>query len=273
MPFPRKAIALTFGAALLLGPAQFVSAEQSSRTATVTIVHGLPHFTADIYVNGKLLLDGFKPESEAGPLQLRPAVYHVAIRDVGASASSKPALAGSLRLRPGIDYSIVAHLNDKGNPALSVYRNPETPIAPGRARVLVRSVATIPSMTLEANGRRLCTGLASGGQASSLLRPGRYELTAFRPGATESIFPAQDLRLEGGTDYLLYVIGSGSDHTLDLMVQTIRGQGSSPSSIESGTGGLAGGPGLPPWVIAEIGLGASLLLAGVAGLRKSVRTR
>ncbi|HJV05598.1 MAG TPA: hypothetical protein VJ868_10095, partial [Actinomycetota bacterium] len=43
-------------------------ARAKSRESLVTIVHGLPQFTADIYVDGELLLSGFRPEEATDPL-------------------------------------------------------------------------------------------------------------------------------------------------------------------------------------------------------------
>jgi Domain of unknown function (DUF4397) len=268
MRIPSKSLPLILGLTMLLMPAAPAMATQSSSSATVTIVHGLPHFTADIYVNGKLLLDGFKPKSEAGPLKLPPGLYHLAIRDVGASSSSKPALKGSARLQAGADYSIVAHLDDGGAPALSVYRNAESPVTPGRARIIIRAVATLPPVTLEANGEQLFSEVAPGEEASTLISPGSYKLKVFTQGKSGSVFPVEDLRLREGYAYALYLVGSGSDHSLDLIVQALQGLGSAPSGVESGTGGLADHSGVPTWVIAlEMAVGVALLVAGI-GLRR-----
>lgn len=80
------------------------------RKGSVMIVHGLPAFTADIYLDGDLLLDGFEPTSTAGPLRVAPGRYDVAIREVGATADSPPVLSGTVRVSAGSNISIVAHL-------------------------------------------------------------------------------------------------------------------------------------------------------------------
>ena len=79
-------------------------AQAAPATATVTVLHALPGFTADVYVNGKLTLSGFKPETAAGPLELPPGRYRIAIRDVGADPASEPALAGAVTLKSGSPY-------------------------------------------------------------------------------------------------------------------------------------------------------------------------
>ena len=244
------------------------AAASSSQQVTVTVVHGLPNFTADIYVNGKLLLDGFKPRSEAGPLHVSPGQYHIAIRNVGASPSSKPVLEGSVNLVAGGNYSIVAHLDDKGGAALSAYRNPEAPIPAGQAKVVVRAVATLPPLTMEANDRTVASRVPPGGEQSALIPPGGYEVKVFTKGDTKPVLPAQDIRIHEGSAYILYVVGSDRDHTLGLMVQPFTDLASAPSGVNTGDGGLAD-PRHPTNVFwAEVLLGTVLILAGARRMRR-----
>jgi hypothetical protein len=84
----------------------------------VTIVHGLPRFTADIYVDGELLLSGFRPREATDPLPLPASTYHVEIRDVGAEPDSPPALEADLTVPGGKDLSVVAHLDQNGEPTV-----------------------------------------------------------------------------------------------------------------------------------------------------------
>ena len=265
---PVPAIFVLFG--LMSGiPAAPTMAFQSTQDATVTVVHGLPNFTADVYVNGDLLLDGFKPKSEAGPLEVPPGVYHIAIRDVGASPSSEPALSGSVRLRPGANYSIVAHLDGNGEPALSAYQNPESPIPPGQARVVVRAVATLPPLTVEANGKPVASGVPAGGQESSLVPPGSYVVEVFAGEAAEPVVPGEDLHMREGSAYVLYVVGSGRDESLGLMVQQFRELASAPSGVQSGNGGHADQEATLGWRFwAQLLGGTVLLLVGIVALRR-----
>jgi hypothetical protein len=238
--------------------------------ATVTVIHGLPHFTADIYVNDKLLLDGFKPTQEAGPLHVAPGVYHVAIRNVGSSASSKPVLAGAVRLDAGGNYSIVAHLDQHGQPALSSYRNPDSPIPPGKGQVVVRAVATLPPVTLEGNGSPLVSDVAPGEQGSALVAPGRYSVAVVATGKSGPVVPPEDVNVREGSGYVFYVIGSGKDDSVGLMVEPLGTRASSPTSVQSGTGGMAaGGDSASVAVVLIVGVG--LLGAGVFQARRRWR--
>src|SRR5205823_2056459 len=97
---------------VLLAPllVQPPSAGAAPSSVTIVIIHGLPKFTADVYVNGKLLLDGFKPEAVTAPLKLPSGTYHIAIRNVGAPPDSTPAVQGDITLQAGKNYTAAAHL-------------------------------------------------------------------------------------------------------------------------------------------------------------------
>lgn len=98
--FSRAFLVLVVIVAMAPVWAAFEAQARPART-TVTVLHALPGFTADVYVNGKLTLSGFEPETATDPLELPPGRYRIAIRDVGAAPTSEPALAGTVTLKAG----------------------------------------------------------------------------------------------------------------------------------------------------------------------------
>src|SRR4051812_20506035 len=108
------------GSALAVLAAMLVAAAPAS-AATVTVVHGIPAFPADVYVNGKKALSGFEAGQMTDPIDLPAGSYQLAIRKAGSPASSKPALSGSLTLKKDSNASVVGHLDGTGKPSLSVY--------------------------------------------------------------------------------------------------------------------------------------------------------
>lgn len=60
--------------------------------AEVTVVHGIPGTSVDIYVDGQLTLSNFTFDQVAGPLALEPGTYTVALLPHGAPATSAPLL-------------------------------------------------------------------------------------------------------------------------------------------------------------------------------------
>jgi hypothetical protein len=222
--------------------------------ARVTILHGLPHFTADIYVNGKLVLDGFKPKSVTDPLPLAPGVYHLAIRPVGKPASSPPVLAKTVTLQAGGDYTVAAHLTPAGEPALSVFSNAGSKVPAGRSELIVRPLATTPAVTVEANGETLFRDVAAGSESGARVDPGTYSLRVLSTDQKPLVAP-EHLSVSEGKVYLLYLVGSRKENTLALMVQSLASSGD-PTGVQTGSGGLAS-TSSSPWRGVLI-LGASL---------------
>ena len=233
-----------------LGVAAGVQARPA--TATVTVLHALPGFTADVYVNGELTLSGFEPETATDPLELPPGRYAIEIRDVGADPTSEPALAGSVRLRTGQNLSIIAGLSVAGEPELNVFKNPLSTVPPGRTRLIVRNVADVPSIGVLLDGDRVFRAVGHGDEQTKDLKAGAFELEA--TAATEVAIGPEDLRLEEGTVAIVFAVGSAEQDTLNFMFQSIRGLQSAPRNVLTGDAGLATQPGPPIWAITAVTL-------------------
>jgi hypothetical protein len=231
-------------------------------TATVTVLHGLPGLTADVYVNGKLTLDGFKPLSSAGPLELPAGSYDIAIRDVGAPADSKPALEGTVQLKAGSNVSIIAHPDDQGAPSLSVFENDMTSVKAGKTRLEVRHVAAAPELDVWVDGKRTLTELGTGDAETKVLAAGKHPILVTESQQTAGLIGPDPINLKEGTARILYVTGSLAENTLDLMSQTLTGL-QSGTGVLSGDGGLAATSRFPAWAMALMVLGA-LSVAGSA---------
>lgn len=246
------------GLALVALTVTSASASPPGGKASLTVLHGLPNFTADIYVNGKLTLDGFKPESVTEPLRLLAGTYDVAIRSVGEPATAKPVLEASLTLKAGHDYTAVANLGGTGQPELSLFNNDLSPVPAGQSRLVVRNVADSPSLRVDLDGKRRFTGLGPMEQADAIL-PSRIYSISMSAGDGTSIGP-MTIQLAEGTAQVVYVIGSASDKTLDLMVQALGDLGSTPTGVQTGTGGAAAPPGFPRWATAFLTVAATISL-------------
>jgi hypothetical protein len=243
---------------LLVGTTSVTSA--ASKKDSVMIVHGLPGFTADVYVNGKLLLDGFKPTSTAGPLQLDPGSYGVDIREVGASPNSPPVLSGTLRLSSRSNISVVAHLTRSGDPTLSVFHNIFEQIPAGRSLLYVRNVAAVAPLSVRLDDRLVKRGLREGGEWGVATAPGRHMIAFGLGAANDVLIPPTDIRLDEGVAQIVYVVGSAKADNLDLMVQAVHGLHSAPAGVLTGDGGLGAEPGFPSWAIAlMVAAGATLV--------------
>ena len=86
-------------------------------TAQLSVLHGVPDLTVDVWVNGERTLDDFTPGSLAGPLDLPAGTYTVAITAADATDASSPAIGPvDLALEAGKNYTAVAHLDARGRP-------------------------------------------------------------------------------------------------------------------------------------------------------------
>lgn len=207
--------------------------------ASVTVVHGLPDFTADIYVNGELLLDGFRPREVAGPLELAPGRYDIDIRNVGDPQDATPVLADTIDVPAGAVAAVVAHVDSAGEPTLSLFSNDLPDVRAGSGALVMRSVAEVSELEVLVDGRTVATHLASGDEERADLPAGIHRIEVRGEGGISLRGP---LPLGEGGARIVYVIGSSEDDTLDLMVQTIDDISSAPSNVLSGTGGLADAP-------------------------------
>jgi hypothetical protein len=227
----------------------------------VTVVHGLPRFTADVYVDGELLLSGFEPREATDPMALPPGTYGVEIRNAGDPESSEPALAAELEVPPGRNLSVVAHLDEAGEPTVSVFDNEVARIAAGKARLLVRHQAAAPSVEVEANGDSLFT-VASGEQVERSLPASTLDLAVAATDGSDMLVEPTTVELQEGVAHFVYLIGSAEEQTLDFMVQAVAGAHTSPSEVQTGTGGHSP-PVAPAWaVILATAAGVALVGSG-----------
>jgi hypothetical protein len=237
-------------------------------TATVTVLHALPGFTADVYVNGKLTLSGFKPETATDPIALPPGRYAIDIRDVGAKPTSKPVLSGAVTLEAGQNLSIIAGLTEQGDPELNVFRNALARVPPGHTRLIVRNVSDASSIGIDLDGKQVFGRVPHGDERKTLLKSGGpFPLDATVSG--DVAISSKHLTLEEGTAGIVYAVGSSQHGTLTFMYQTIRGLQSSPGSVLTGDGGFATPPGFPAWAIAVMSLaGLCFATASVVSVRR-----
>jgi hypothetical protein len=248
---------LLFSAVVLVGA---TPAWAQARNSTVTIVHGLPEFTADIYVDGELLLSGFRPEEATDPMELPAGTYHVDIRNAGDPEDAAPALAADLQVPGGKNLSVIAHLNESGEPTVSVFDNDVSPVPAGRSRLLLRHQAAASPVDLLVDGKSVVRNVASGEQDGMVIPSAPHEI-AVEGEDGDSLPSPTSLEVEDGTAYYLYLIGSTEEATLDLMVQPVTGLDSAPSGVATGNGGLAE-PQVPWGLVSIMVLAAAGLAVG-----------
>src|SRR6187551_926279 len=125
--FTAGAGAAAIAAAIALaGPANAAEGD-----AQLSVLHGVPDLTVDVWVNGERTLDDFTPGSLAGPLDLPAGTYTVAITASDAADASAPAIGPvDLTLEAGKNYTAAAHLDAAGTPTATLFTNDISATAP-----------------------------------------------------------------------------------------------------------------------------------------------
>jgi Domain of unknown function (DUF4397) len=247
----RKSLAFLVPCALLVAGGMG-SALAQPLGATVTVLHGLPAFTADVYVNGELTLDGFEPLDSTDPFELAEGEYRIEIRDVGAAPDSEPALEATANVVGGTNVSVVPHLAADGSPTVTIFSNDFSPVGPGNGLFVARHVAEASGLEVLVDGESTLTGLSSQDEGTTTLPAGSHTVEVVAGGSGDALLGPIDFSLREGTAQAIYVVGSAEDQTLDIMSQTIPDLQSPPAAVSTGDGGLADRRGMPGWMAATM---------------------
>ncbi len=235
--------------------------------ATVSVLHGVPGLTVDVYANGDRLLDNFKPGTLTDPLSLPAGSYDLAVYAAGDNPNNtKPAIkANDVQVPAGANATVVAHLNPNGKPTLTPFVNDVDAVAAGESRLVVRHTAAAPAVDIRADGDVLFSGLTNPNEESADVPAGSYSAAVTLAGESQPVIGPADLNLSEGTSTIVYAWGSAEQDNLQLAVQTIDSLHSSPSGVPGGETGAAASSGAPGWAIG-VGL-ASVLALGLAARR------
>lgn len=248
-----------------------VAAAQTSG-GQVTVIHGIPGLTVDVYVNGALTLEDFQPGDVAGPLDLPAGTYDLAITAADDDIANA-VLTGQATVTDGLNASIIAHLQEDGTPTIGIFVNDTSAIAAGNSRLVVRHTAAAPTVDiLLADGTVLFAGLSNPQEGQADVPAGTYdvEIAPAGAGVAGSVFSAPGVTLPEGTEVIVYATGDLAADTFGLVVQTVSGLGAAPAEVPSGSGDLAGSGGINLWlVLAAFAALAGLAVAAPRAIRRS----
>jgi hypothetical protein len=235
----RKTIAAGVAAGALVALAGIAPANAAEGDAQLSVLHGVPGLTVDVYVNNELTLDNFEPGDLAGPLALPPGTYSVAITASDAADASAPAIGPvDLPLEAGKNYTAAAHLDAAGEPTATLFTNDIGTIGAGEGRLTVRHVAAAPAVDVLAGGAAVITNLANPSESLLTLPAGTVSASVAATGTTDPVIGPADVNVAEGTNTIVYAWGSLEDNNLALAVQTIDGLHSNPGSVPAGSAGL-----------------------------------
>ena len=241
-----------------------------NHTATVSVLHAVPDTPVDVYANGERLIDDFQPGTLTDPLQVPAGSYDLAVFPADAAdGSGTPLLsAQDVAVPAGADATVVAHLTEGGQPALTPFVNDTSAVPAGQARVTVRHTAAAPAVDVRAGGTPVIRGLSNPGEQTLTVPAGTISADVVLAGTSTVALGPADLTLAEGSTTIVYAWGSQAAG-FELATQRISGQHSAPSGVPGGTAGLADESGLPLPVGAAALAGMALAAAGAVRLSRS----
>ncbi|GGV29743.1 DUF4397 domain-containing protein [Streptomyces griseoflavus] len=227
--------------ALALGVAApaVAAPDAEQKTAMVSVFHGIPGMTVDVYANGKALLSDFKPGTVTEPQSLDAGTYDIQIFEAGQNPDGTPALEKEVKVPEGGNATIAAHLSADGKPELTAFSNDVSKVDPGKSRLTVRHVAAAPAVDVRAGGQPVFSDLTNPNEDTAAVDAGTVEADVVLAGTnTVAIGPA-DLNLQEGTSNVVYAWGSANDKNLALATQKFSGMESTPNGVHAGGSGAA----------------------------------
>jgi hypothetical protein len=229
MSVRRPLVALMALAAALALMVPLLAGRAGAADSSVTVVHGIPGVTVDVYVAGNLTLPGFAPGTVTDPLSLPAGDYLV---QVFGAISTPPALASARvdtavitdteTVPSGKNVSLVANI-EGGTPQLSAFVNNTSAVAEGTSLVTVRHTADAPAVDISVNGTVAIPNLAPGAEASAPLPAGTYDIQVLVAGTSTVALNLPGTVIPAGKSVIVYAIGDAGAQpsTLTAVVQVI----------------------------------------------------
>ena len=172
----RKMLATLLASALAMSVAPAAMADSPTPRATdalITVVHAVPNFKADIWVNNSKALPDVAPKTVTAPIPFEAGDYMIEVKPAGSGKRTPAVLSLETTLSGGEDLSVVAGLRPNGNPKLFVFSN-DTSAPTGDLRLFVAHVAAYGAVNVWANGSSLADGVKNGQSANFEIPAGTY---------------------------------------------------------------------------------------------------
>lgn len=239
------------------------SASAAADDATVSVLHGVPGATVDVWANGKALLTDFKPGSLTDPLTLPAGEYDLKVVAAGESADAEAIMeANDVAVPAGADVTVAAHLGADGAPTLTPFVNDTSATGAGKGRLTVRHVAAAPEVDVRADGEVAFSGLANPKEANASLPAGTISADVVLAGTDQVALGPADVPVKAGVNTIVYAWGSAENDTLELVVQQVQAGGGEPNGVPAGDGGQAAAAARA--TTTAVALGGAALAGGAA---------
>jgi hypothetical protein len=225
----RKKIFATAGTMTLLAALALAAPAQASNghhrddgTAKLSVLHGVPGLTVDVWLDGKLTLDNFKPGTLAGPLNVPDGDHEIAVTGADATSADDTVIGPvTVNLEEGGDYTAVAHLDADDAPTATLFTNDTSPSPDGKGKLTVRHVAAAPAVDVLAGGTAVVEGLANGDEETLILKAGTVSASVAASGTTVPVIGPANVKITEGKNTIVYAWGSLAKKNLGVAVQVV----------------------------------------------------
>ena len=193
--------------------------------ATVYVVHGIPDVPVDIAVDGGCALENFLFGDQAGPLSL-PAGDHqitISLANMADPCNGDVVLDVSVPFVDGENVTVIAYLDEMGNPTAGKFANDFSRPDPGTARIILHHTAAAPVVDaaidrdMDAMFSPAIEDFGNGDQIVTSLRPGEWYVWLAAAGSTDPAFGPQLVKFKPFMVYRVYAVGSLTAGNLQLL--------------------------------------------------------
>ena len=196
--------------------------------------------------------------------------YTVAMRPVGATASSPPVVSANFMVSAGSAYTVASIGSSGAQRALVLTDQMAAPKGKALVRVIQASVKQ-QQVTVDDGSDVLAQQLAFGSATSYMaVQPGTQTVEFMASGEQVSM----PVTLADGSVHTIVVLDGSAGLKVDILTDAAGSQVAPNGGAATGLGGTAPRdtvPGLIPWA-GTLAAGLLLVAAGVIGLRRSRRT-
>jgi hypothetical protein len=189
-----------------------------------------------------LVLPTFQPERSTDPLAIPAGDHLIEIRAAGAAITEAALLTQTVTVPAGFQGSLVAHLDQTGAPALSVFPDDLTPVPAGTSRLVVRHAAAAEGVDVLLNAEPALSDVAPAKEATAVVPSGAYEIAVTGLAGGAPLAPPENVEYPDGTANFMYLIGSQANNTLGWAAVKIGNLETVPTRIQTGDGSTGQSP-------------------------------
>src|SRR3954452_819395 len=235
--------ALALAGALALAAAVPASAATApTAKGTVYVLQGMPGVTADVLVDGATVARGVAAATVVGPLRV-PAGRHT----VALTSEATQLVSCCVTVERGASLDVLGYwaAETPTMPRITVLPNDLSPVAAGKARVVVTHGIAGPPADIRVNGKVLFRSVANGESLTVVVPAGTYRVAAVATLSGQTLLPEASLPVRAATLTRAVAIGApGMTPAVLVHVLPLPGRVSGdriPTALGTGTGGQAAG--------------------------------